>query len=84
MKKILLIIAIVFCVFQIAILTGIASPITANIYCAGDTIQKVWKIQKSNMAKVGESDTYGGIIQALTGEEEEEEAVNSLSFGTNF
>ncbi len=35
------------------------------IYCAGGVTQKVWKIRKSDMVKVGESDNYGGAINKI-------------------
>ncbi len=36
------------------------------IYVGGETTQKVYKLNKSNLSKVAESDDYGGNIWALT------------------
>ena len=42
------------------------SAYSQYIYCAGETTQKVWKIDKSDMSKKAESIDYGGVIYALT------------------
>jgi hypothetical protein len=35
------------------------------LYAGGQTTQKVWKINPSNMSKVAESEGYGGAIYAI-------------------
>jgi hypothetical protein len=38
----------------------------AFIYCAGPNVEKVWKLRKSDLAKIAESINYGGTIGAIT------------------
>ena len=57
MRKVLLVILIL-----LVCVSGVSAQ--GFIYAGGATTRKVWKIDPTDMTKVGESDSYGGNIYA--------------------